>query len=348
MSELVIGVSGINAADNPGPGTGIARSLREDAELQARVIGLAYDALEPGIYMDWLFDRSFTLPYPSASGADFVQRLLDVRAATGLEWIIPNLDVELPLYIKYADELAQHGINTFLPTIKQFRLRGKDKLPEVAATMGVEVPLTAVAMSEEALYEACQRIGFPLLVKGVYYHAYPAYTMLEAAAHFRAITAEWGYPVIVQRKVQGDEINLVGCGDGCGNSLGQVSMKKISTTSLGKVWSAVTLKHPQMREAAERFVGSLKWRGPFELECIFDREAEKLYMIEINPRFPAWSYFATGVGVNLPARMIRHAQGLPLEPAPEYAAGRLFMRYTGELVTDMVRFQSVIMQGAST
>ncbi len=348
MSELVIGVSGINAADNPGPGTGIARSLKEDAELNARVIGLAYDALEPGIYMDWLFDRSFTLPYPSAGGADFVQRLLDVQAVTGLEWIIPNLDVELPLYIKYADELARHGISTFLPSIKQFRLRGKDKLPEVAETIGVEVPATAVVSSEEALYEACERIGFPLMVKGAFYNAYPAYTALEAVAHFRAIAAEWGYPVIVQRKVHGDEINLVGCGDGEGNSLGQVSMKKVSTTSLGKVWSAVTLKHPQMREAAERFVGCLQWRGPFELECIFDREAETLYMIEINPRFPAWSYFATGVGVNLPARMIRHAQGLPLNAAPEYAAGRFFMRYTCELVTDMSCFQSVIMQGASS
>lgn len=345
MQPLVVGVSGINAADNPGPGTGIARSLKEAGDLDVRVVGLAYDALEPGLYMNWLFDRSYTLPYPSAGGDEFLARLLEVQAMQGLDWIIPNLDVELPLYIKYADELATAGIRTFLPTMRQFRLRGKDKLTEVAAAIDVDVPETFVTSTEEELYAACAKIGFPVVVKGAYYQAHRAYTELEAAAKFRAVAAEWGYPVIVQEMVTGDELNLVGVGDGKGGLLGAVAMKKISTTSLGKVWSAVTLKNPLLEEAAERFVAGLKWRGPFELECILDWKQNRLYLIEINPRFPAWSYFATGVGVNLPARMIRSAMGLDVGPAPDYEAGRFFMRYTAEIVTDMDRFQTVMTQG---
>jgi carbamoyl-phosphate synthase large subunit len=346
MNELVIGVSGINAADNPGPGTGIARSLKEDTELGARVIGLAYDALEPGLYMDWLFDRSFTLPYPSAGGEQFLDRLFEIRAAEGLDWIIPNLDVELPLYIKYADELEQAGIRTFLPTMRQFRLRGKDKLAEAAARFGIDVPATRVVSSEEELFAACDEIGYPVFVKGAYYQAWRAQTALEAAAKFRAVAAEWGYPVIVQQSVAGDELNLVGVGDGEGGLLGAVAMKKISTTSLGKVWSAVTLKNALLSDVAERFVGGTNWRGPFELECIFDPRTDRLHLIEINPRFPAWSYFATGVGVNLPSRMIRRAQGLPCDRRPDYEAGRFFMRYTAEIVTELDRFQCVMTQGS--
>src|SRR5207237_2634999 len=123
-----------------------------------------------------------------------------------------------------------------------------------------------------------------------------AYTMMEAAAKFRAVAAEWRYPVIVQKLVDGDELNLVGVGDGAGELLGAVAMKKIAVTSLGKVWSAVSLQNPLLEAAAERFVARLKWRGPFELECILDPREQRLYLIEINPRFPAWSYFATGVG----------------------------------------------------
>jgi carbamoyl-phosphate synthase large subunit len=346
-NDLVVGVSGINAADNPGPGTGVARSLLEDKTLGARVVGLAYDALEPGIYMDWLFERSFTLPYPSGGGEEFVDRLLEIQATHGLDFIVPNLDVELPLYIKYADELASHGIQTFLPTMRQFRLRGKDKLPEVAETLGIDVPTTRIVMSDEALVEACEEIGFPLVVKGAYYLAYTAHTLAEARGHFHAIAAQWGYPVIVQQLVRGEELNLVGVGDGRGGSLGSVAMKKVSITSLGKVWAAVTLKNPLLATAAERFVAGTKWRGPYELECIFDPEHQRLYLIEINPRFPAWSYFATGVGVNLPGRMLRHAMGLPLEEAAAYDAGRFFMRYTYEMVTDMNRFQDVVMRGAT-
>jgi len=33
MEKLKIGVSGINAVDNPGPGIGVAKSLKEDKEL---------------------------------------------------------------------------------------------------------------------------------------------------------------------------------------------------------------------------------------------------------------------------------------------------------------------------
>jgi len=350
MEEFVVGVSGINAGDNPGPGAGIARSLKEDGLLAAagtrvRVVGLAYDALEPGIYMDWLFDSSFTLPYPSSGGDDFLHRILEIRAAGGLNWIIPNLDLELPLYIKYADELQAAGIRTFLPSMRQFRLRGKDKLPEAAATIGVDVPETFVVTNDDELHAACDRLGFPVVVKGAFYQAYTAYTPHEAAIKFRAIAAEWGYPVIVQERVAGEELNLVGVGDGRGELLGAVAMKKTSTTSLGKVWSAVSLKNELLTTAAERFVAGLKWRGPFEMECILDPRSERLCLIEINPRFPAWSYFATGLGVNLPARMIRAVAGLPLGPRPDYEAGRMFMRYTGELVTDLARFQSVLLQG---
>ncbi|TVL96552.1 MAG: carboxylate--amine ligase, partial [Candidatus Brocadia sp. WS118] len=63
MNEIFVGVSGINAVDNPGPGVGVARSLKDDKELNIKIAGLAYDAMEPGIYIDWLIDKAFITPY---------------------------------------------------------------------------------------------------------------------------------------------------------------------------------------------------------------------------------------------------------------------------------------------
>ena len=68
--KYTVAVSGINATDNPGPGCGIAKSLK-NANPDLRIIGLAYDALEPGIYMDWLIDKSYILPYPSGDIESF-------------------------------------------------------------------------------------------------------------------------------------------------------------------------------------------------------------------------------------------------------------------------------------
>lgn len=343
MKEIIVGVSGINAVDNPGPGVGVARSLKEDKELNVKVVGLAYDGMEPGIYMDWLIDKAFIIPYPSGSHDEFLQRLYHIKSTYGLDFIIPNLDAELPLYIKYKDELDRQDIKTFLPNSEQFRLRGKDRLKEVAEKIGIQFPPSEIVTSYDELAKAVEKLGLPVMVKGAFYKAYRAYTTQEAMGHYNAIVAEWGYPIIVQKMVSGEEMNVVGVGDGEGGSLGMVGIKKLWITSLGKIWNGVTIKNRQMLDAAQKFIESYRWKSGFELECIVN--GEDVYLIEINPRLPAWSYFATGVGINLPANMVRKAYNLPLKVPQDYEAGKLFVRYTYELVTDMAPFQAITMKG---
>jgi len=343
MDKIYVGISGINAVDNPGPGIGVARSLREDPDLDVEIVGLAYDAMEPGIYMDWVVDKSFIMPYPSGGGQAYVDRLLYIKETHGLDYVIPNLDAELPVYINYADALAKHGIGTFLPDMEQFCLRGKDRLVDVADTIGIQLPVTRAVNSFDALAEAVDEIGLPVMVKGCYYKAHKANTTQEAIGHYNKLVAEWGYPIIVQQVVEGDELNVVGLGDGDGASLGSVGIKKIWITSLGKIWTGVTIRHEKMLAAANAFVENYRWRGPFELECIV--AGDDIFLVEINPRFPAWSYFATGVGVNLPAKLVRRGLGLPVPAANGYEAGKLFVRYSFELVTDMTAFQRTLTRG---
>ena len=343
MARLRVGISGINAVDNPGPGIGVARSLKEDESLDVEIIGLAYDALEPGVYMDWLIDKSYVIPYPSSGGEDFLERLDFIHRASGLDCIIPNLDSELPIYIRYAGELERRGIRLMVPSMAQFRLRGKDRLPELAREIDIVAPATRVVLNDEQFAASLEELKFPVMIKGVFYEACKATTQAEAYGHYRSLAARWGYPVIVQQIVEGEELNVVGVGDGQGGSLGLVCMKKMSITSLGKVWSAVSVKNEAMLSAAERFVRTQRWRGPFELECIVSDE--DVFLIEINPRFPAWTYFATGTGINLPSRMLRQMCGMPVEAAPAFDAGKMFMRYTYELVTTMDRFRQIVTSG---
>ena len=343
MDKIVIGVSGISAVDNPGPGIGVARSLREDAGLDVRIVGLAYDAMEPGIYMDWVVDRSFVMPYPSCDGEAYLERLLYIKQTCGLDIVIPNLDVELPLYIGRAGELADRGIATFLPTMDQFRLRGKDKLTDIAREVGIKLPRTRTVSSLEMLWRAVEEIGLPVMVKGCYYKASRASTVQEAANFYHQLVAEWGYPVIVQEVVSGSEMNVVGLGDGEGHAPGLVGVKKLWITSLGKMWTGVTVRNEQMLAAAEQFVKKFRWRGPFEMECIMS--GQDIFLIEVNPRFPAWTYLATGVGVNLPAQLVRRCLKMPALPSREYEAGKLFIRYSYDLVRDMEFFQKTLSQG---
>lgn len=343
MPRLVVGITGMNAIDNPGPGVGIARSLREDADLDVEIVGLAYNALEPGIYMDWIVDRSYTLPYPSGGAQEYLGRLRQIQEQTGLDCIIPCLDAELPLYIRFADELRALGICTCLPTMPQFRWRGKDRLVELAQQSRLRAPRTVIAHDETELWRGIEEIGYPLFVKGIYYEARKVFTASEALTQYRRLLADWGGPVLIQELVTGDELNVVGVGDGTGEVLGLVGARKTVVSSLGKMWSGVSVRHPAMSAAAENFVRDTHWRGPFELECIV--QGDDVYLIEINPRFPAWVYFATGLGVNLPARLVRHMYELPFETHSDYAAGQLFLRYSYDMVASPDRYLEALTTG---
>ncbi len=343
MPEIVVGVTGINSSDNPGPGVGVARSLKEARDLDVRVIGLAYDAMETGIYLDWVIDRSFIIPYASAGPGALLERLRYIKSVAGLDFVIPCLDIELPLFTRIEQALAQEGIATFLPTPKQFKLRGKDRLVEVAPAIELSLPKTRVVSSVDDLNAAMKELTFPLVVKGTHYNALRAYTTQEAFDCFHSMLAQSGYPIILQEIVKGEELNMIALGDGEGGCLGQVGMKKISTTSIGKIWTGVTVRNQPMIDAAYRFMEVYRWRGAFELECIAD--GEKVYLIEINPRFPAWVYFATAVGVNLPAAIVRTALGLPPVAPETYETGRLYVRHTEELITDLTTFQKMVTRG---
>lgn len=344
MKKTTVAITGINAVDNPGPGTGVARSLQEDRDFPVKIVGLAYDSMEPGLYMDWLFDRRYIMPYPSAEPAVLIGRLHQIKEQFGLDCVIPNFDVELPLYIRCAKELEAIGIRTYLPTKTQFALRNKARLAEVAGTFGLQIPKTLTVTSVGELQEATAELGFPLMIKGPYYKAYRVSTYGEALQRFHQLGMEWGYPIILQEIVNGIELNLVGVGDGLGNHLGLVAIKKMGVTELGKIWSGMTIHHPGLLSAAETFLRHTCWKGAFELECIADRDGT-IYLIEINPRFPAWTYFATAVGINLPSRLVRTLLGLPLPPLQPYEAGKLLMRYTYEIVTDSTPLQALVTLG---
>ncbi|HIP43189.1 MAG TPA: ATP-grasp domain-containing protein [Aquifex aeolicus] len=344
MKVLAVGISGINAVDNPGPGVGVAKSLKEWNK-DIRIIGLAYDPMEPGVYMNWLIEKSYLMPYPSQGADSYIERLLYIKNSCEIDAVIPTLDAELPLYIEYSERLKSYGIASFLPTREQFRLRSKEKLPEIAEKIGVKSPKTFTVIDYKTLQNALNQVGYPAMLKGLFYKAYKVYNYAEAVEKFNVIVAEWGYPVIVQEVVQGEEINLVGVGDGEGGHFGFLNIKKLWITQLGKIWTGVTIKNPKMIEAAENFVKEFKWRGAFELECIYDAQREELYLIEINPRFPAWVFFATGAGINLPARLLMASLGE--EPPREwnYEVGKLYIRFTDDFVTDMKVFQKIATTG---
>lgn len=340
---ICIAVTGLNNTDNPGPGVPVIRGIR-DSGLDVKIIGLAYENLEPGIYMPGITDKTYLIPYPSSGTKVFLNRIIEIHEREHIDLIIPNFDAELYTFIKSEKLLAQQGIRTFLPTLEQFEERSKALLPVFGKKYGFKVPDSMEMIHTNDIRNLKEEYDFPVLVKGKFYDAYFAYNEEQVSDHFNKISAKWGLPVIVQEYIKGTEVNVVALGDGTGRTVGAVSMRKQYITDKGKAWGGITIDDPRMMEITRELIAKTKWKGGMELEMIRTTSAE-YYLIEINPRIPAWVYLAVGAGQNIPEALVKLAMGMDVPSMEDYQTGKMFIRYSWDMLGDISQFEKITMNG---
>ncbi|MCS6820179.1 MAG: ATP-grasp domain-containing protein, partial [Chitinophagales bacterium] len=185
-----------------------------------------------------------------------------------------------------------------------------------------------------------KEFSFPVVVKGKYYDAKIAYQTEQIWQYFYKISNQWGLPIIIQQYIQGNEVNVCGLGDGHGNLIGAVPMRKLYITDKGKAWAGVTLNDDKLISITEAFVRSAKWKGPFEMEFVKTIQDE-YYLLEINPRFPAWCFLTAGCGQNQPEALVNLAMNKQVVPFKSYQAGKMFIRYSSDLIVDISEFEKI-------
>jgi carbamoyl-phosphate synthase large subunit len=341
-----VAITGVNArAENPGPGCAVARCLREYSGFRGRVIGLGYDVLDAGLYNRALCHSGYLVPYPSAGQQALLERLAEVQAREQINVIVPCLDAELQNFISIRADLERMGIRMLVPTREQFVARGKDRLSGFCKSIEVLVPASKT-ISDSQFFDSCEEDGwqYPLIVKGIFYDAMIAHNPSEAKTVFHRMVASWGYPVLVQKLIEGDEFDLAAVADGNGGLIDAVMMRKRALTEKGKAWSGVSVWDSNIAAVAERIVRALAWSGPLEIEVIRDREGN-IYLIEINPRFPSWIYLSHGVGRNLPITVLRKLAGDTNISFDEYKTGTFFIRHAQEIIVELGEFESLYMDG---
>jgi carbamoyl-phosphate synthase large subunit len=338
--QLVIAVTALNAIDSPGPGIAVVRAIRECEDFDARIVGLAYESLEPGIYMHDIVDKTYQIPYPSAGTDTLLARLKDINDIEHIDVLIPNFDAELLNFIRIREELRKLGIRTFLPTKEEFEARDKVNLSKFAKKHDFLVPDDKIIFHTGEIAKAAEKFSFPLVVKGKYYDAIVCNTLEEAEKAFYKLQAKWGLPIIVQKFIPGTEINIALLGDGKGSAVSIIPMRKLYITDKGKAWAGITIEDHALIEMAEKFVRITRWQGGCELEIMMSSDG-KPFIMEVNPRFPAWIYLSAAAGQNQPAMLVKLALGQKVIPVRKYMVGKMFVRYSWDLIIDISEFQKI-------
>lgn len=339
--HYTIAVTGLNATDNPGPGLAVIRSLRDAQSFTVTIIGLSYEALEPGIYLRELVDKCYQMPYPAAGQDVLLERLSYINAAQKVDFLFPNFDAELFNFIKLQKRIEEElGIKMFLPTLEQFDARHKVNLHDFGTKHDIKVPHGRSIYNGAEIPAISAQLGFPLVVKGKFYDAAIAYNNEQAERHFNTISRQWGLPILLQEFIHGSEVNVCGIGDGNGTLIGAVPMRKLFITEKGKAWAGVSIDDEQMLEHTANMVKRTKWQGAFEMEFIKTVDDE-YYLLEINPRFPAWCYLTVGAGQNQVEACVNLAMGTDVQSFDTYKVGTLFIRYSSDLVVDIKEFEKI-------
>ena len=137
---------------------------------------------------------------------------------------------------------------------------------------------------------------------------------------------------------------VTGLGDGKGQTIAAVPMRKQYITDKGKAWGGISIADEKMLEMTRKFLRTTHWRGGFELELMKNKDHE-LYLLEINPRLPAWIYLAVGVGQNIPEALVKLALGEKVTPFKDYKVGKMFVRYAWDMIVDREEFEQISIYG---
>ncbi|MCF6377989.1 hypothetical protein L2K70_10265 [Nocardioides KLBMP 9356] len=251
------------------------------------------------------------------------QSLLDlVTERQGL--LISGLDLEASVL----SVLASPSI--LVPPVDALNRVSKGSAGQAAELLELQYPVTMAVASLADAFDFCETHGWRAWAKGERYEAVPV-THPGALAHaLDRITKTWGGTPLLQADVAGAEESICFAAHD-GRLLGACAMRKTSMTPEGKTWSGRVTELSEADEKSLRtFVAETRWTGGGELELVREARTDERFLIDLNPRFPAWVHGATLAGFNLPARLVAAASG-STAPTESSSGNPEFVRVVLEL-----------------
>jgi diaminopimelate decarboxylase len=298
---MKIFISGLYSGTNPQPGIGVARSLRA-AYPAAKLVGVEYSNRCSGIHWEDLDEVWLQPAWEYIDLSAYSHRIKEHLDEGG--WWISGVDLEI---MWLASVFPNGHPNLLTPPASALKRISK---PAVEAHRGLPLRIPEFISTEQPdwdLHAFCREHGWKVWLKGPYYEAVRTCSW-DAFERVRAVlTNAWSTDrLFLQAHVTGYEESVCFCAYR-GEIVECVYMRKRELTEEGKTWAGEVTDVPEnFAVPLRKIVRELNWTGGAELEMVRDAEG-KLWLLECNPRFPAWIHGSTITGRNLPAAMIEHA-----------------------------------------
>ncbi len=322
-APLKVYVSGVHSDADPSPGLGIARSLRR-AFPSAILTAVDYSSRSSGLH-DPVFDEVIIQPtWSELDLASYMIKIVGLLQDPHTYWI-SGLDAE----INWLGESADQHQGLLTPAEAALGALRKPVL-SCASALDMRVPsyLSALAPPTE-IHTLGRHSGWRLWAKGTLHEAYRAYDYPSLRHQIDNLATHWPRDqIFLQRHIRGHERSITFCA-WRGILLDAVEVEKRMVTTQGKTWAAsVSAVSDEIRERLVHLAHDLNYTGGGEVEFVRDATGED-WLIDFNPRFPAYIHGVTICGHNLPAALVSSALGLPSPPEKGHTSQ--FIRVVSEI-----------------
>jgi len=320
---MKIYISGLYSGTNPQPGVGIARSLRT-AYPKAKLIGVEYSNRCSGIHWRDFDEIWLQRPWDELNldtHAEEIRKVLD----SGALWI-SSIDLEI---MWFASVFPEGHPNLLTPPTSALAQVGK---PAISAheVLPVKIPtFVTTEISDWDLHAFCREHDWKVWLKGPYYEAVRTRSWAEFEEKRNILSSAWATEkLFLQAHVSGYEESVT-LSAYRGELLDCVRMRKRDLTELSKTWAGdVSEVEEEFLVPLREMIRKINWTGGAELEMVRDA-AGQLWLLEVNPRFPAWIHGSTITGRNIPAALVAGATGIAPQASP--ALGEEFTRVVMEI-----------------
>jgi diaminopimelate decarboxylase len=297
-------VSGLYCGGNPQPGVGIIRSLRQGFPL-ANLVGVEYSHRVSGIHWPDIDELSIQRPWDELDLEAYGKTVEAVLDEGGL-WISGS-DLEA---MWLASVFPDGHPNLLAPPGGALKRIAKPAV-EALVPLPLKVPqFVSTQLPDWELHRFCRAHDWRLWLKGPYYDASRTPSWDSFVAVRNALSKVWSTDkLFLQAHVSGYEESVMLAAYE-GELLDCVSMRKRDITPEGKTWAGdIGEVDPEFVAPLRTIIRELNWSGGGEIEMVRDASGQ-LWLLEMNPRFPAWVHGATIAGHNLPALLVQAATSM--------------------------------------
>jgi carbamoyl-phosphate synthase large subunit len=271
-----------------------------------------------------LIDADLAIQVPNIYSDLYIQSLKDICIEHKVHAIISLNDLELPILSKHKAELEE--CNTKVIVSNEFVIDvsfDKWKTFEFLKSIGLSTPNTYLSIDKVKEDIVLKSLKFPLVLKprwgsasiGIEFveneeELEYAYKLLKSKLSRSILDlvskSDINNAILIQESINGVEYGIDILNDFNGNYYGTFSREKLSMRS-GETDKAMSVINPNLSEIGECISKKLRHLG--NMDCDVFINSEKIYVLELNPRFGGGYPFSHEAGINTAAIYIDWING---------------------------------------